>query len=66
MQHLLDEALSDLINYKNKLDERDEQVQAMEDGLRKRIEAGLSDSEREQLEHDRKVLANIERKTLNK
>lgn len=54
---------SDGVSYKNKLDERDEQVQAMEDGLRKRIEAGLSDIERAQLEHDRKVLSDIERKT---
>lgn len=57
---------SDGVSYKNKLDERDEQVQAMEDNLRKRIEAGLSDNEREQLEHDRKVLAEIERNTSNK
>jgi hypothetical protein len=57
---------SDGVSYKKKLDEREEQVQAMEDNLRKRIEAGLSDSEREQLEHDRKVLADMERKTPNK
>jgi len=52
----------DGVDHSTKLDERYEQIHAMEQRLRERLEAELSDAEREQLQHDRKVLADLEQK----